>query len=262
MVNRLGNQQRLWVTGISLIVGLLWIGILHITLPEGLGGRESYSAAFLLDRGGIWYPFSIQNLMWLLFFFGLGDLWIRYEASREAEEQLALHYLPEDEETVLIPTDLPALYTRVRNAGLSRDDVFLPRLIQRIILQFQTSHSVEQASLLLNSSMELFMHELELHYNLLRYLMWLLPTLGFIGTVMGISLALEFAAHYGPDTGSLLPDLTAQLGVAFFTTLLALILSGILVFLVHLVQGREERLLNQTGHYCLDHLINRLYVER
>ena len=36
-----------------------------------------------------------------------------------------------------------------------------------------------------NSSMELYQHETELRYNLLRYLVWLIPTLGFIGTVAG-----------------------------------------------------------------------------
>lgn len=256
------DRRRLIFMVSGALVALVWIGLLHWLLPEGVAGRESYSAAFLLDRGSEIYPFSIQNLMWIVFFAGLGDVWVRFEATRTAEEQLHQRYLPEDEETVLMVQDLADIYRQVREAGGADRGEFLPRLIQRVVLQFQTSRSIEQASGLLNASLELFMHELELRYGLLRYLMWFLPTLGFIGTVMGISRALEFAAGYGPDTGQLLPELTAKLGVAFYTTLLALLMSGLLVFLIHLVQGREEQLLNRAGHYCLDNLVNRLYAGR
>lgn len=256
------EARRLVFMVAGALLALLWVGFLHLVLPEGPADRESYMASFLLDRGSDIYPFSVQNLMWIVFFVGLGDLWLRLEATRRAQEQLQQRYLPEDEETVLVAGDLAGIYRRVRKLGGADRGEVLPRLIQRVALQFQTSRSIEQASVLLNSSLELFMHELELRYSLLKYLMWLLPTLGFIGTVMGISRALEFAAGYGPDTGQLLPELTGKLGVAFYTTLLALIMSGLLVFFIHLVQGREERLLNRAGHYCLDNLVNRLYEGR
>ena len=44
-----------------------------------------------------------------------------------------------------------------------------------------------------NASLELFEHEVELRYNTLRYIVWLIPTLGFIGTAVGIALALSDA---------------------------------------------------------------------
>jgi biopolymer transport protein ExbB/TolQ len=255
------DSRWMWL-GVGGLFGLVFVVLLHFVLPGTGTERESYMAAFLLDRGSDIYPLSIQNLMWVIFFMGLGDLWTRYQATRSAQEELLRRYLPEDEETVLMTGDLAVIYRRLRaEPGLAKRE-FLSRMIQKVILQFQISQSVEQSSVLLNSSLELFMHELELRYGLLRYLMWFIPTLGFIGTVLGISRALEFAASYGPDTGELLPELTAKLGVAFFTTLLALILSGVLVLLIHIVQGREERLLNEAGHYCLDHLINRLYVKK
>jgi len=255
------HARWVWLTA-GAVVGAIVVVVLHVSLPVAAPGRESYMAAFLLDRGSDIYPLSIQVFMWVIFFVGIGDLWVRFQASRAAQDELLRHYLPEDDETVLVAEDLAGIYARVLDEpGFSRNE-FLPRMIHKVILQFQISRSVEQSSALLNASLELFMHELELRYGLLRYLMWFIPTLGFIGTVLGISRGLEFAAGYGPDTGNLLPDLASKLGVAFFTTLLALILSGVLVFLIHVVQGREEQLLNKSGHYCLDHLINRLYVKR
>ena len=140
-------------------------------------------------------------------------------------------------------------------------DRFLPRLIHRVVTQFQTTRSVDQANALLNSSLELFLHEIDLRYSMVRYVIWVIPALGFIGTVMGISLALAYAGAADLQDPLLLAGLTKQLAVAFDTTLLALVLSAVLVLAQHLVQAYEERSLNQAGQYCLDNLINRLYAD-
>ena len=85
----------------------------------------------------------------------------------------------------------------------------------------------------------------------------------FIGTLVGISIALAKAGRL-PDLEdpealqTWINALTTNLGVAFYTTLVALTLSAVLVFLTSLATSREERALNNTGQYCLDNLINRL----
>lgn len=126
-------------------------------------------------------------------------------------------------------------------------------------MQFQSSRSIEQANSLLNSSLELYLHEIDLRYSMLRYIMWLIPSLGFIGTVIGITLALNYAGGADFQDPSLLAELTSRLAVAFYTTLLALIQAAVLVFMLHITQAYEERSLNLAGQYCLDNLINRLY---
>ena len=172
-------------------------------------------------------------------------------------------YLPEDETTILQAPELRHIYANARanyEAG-GREGGFLPRLIQRVILQFRTSRSIEQANALLNSSLELYLHEIDLRYSMMRYVVWAIPTLGFIGTVIGISLALAFAGQVDVQDPTLLAELTKRLAVAFNTTLLALVMAAILVLIQHIVQAREEGALNEVGQYCLDNLINRLYEE-
>jgi flagellar motor component MotA len=120
---------------------------------------------------------------------------------------------------------------------------------------------VDQANALLTSSLELSLHEIDLRYSMVRYVVWAIPTLGFIGTVVGISLALAFAGAVDLQDPNLLAELTKRLAVAFDTTLLALVMSAVLVLCQHVVQAYEERALNQAGQYCLDNLINRLYME-
>jgi flagellar motor component MotA len=129
------------------------------------------------------------------------------------------------------------------------------------VTQFQTNRSVDQANALLTSSLELSLHEIDLRYSMVRYVVWAIPTLGFIGTVVGISLALAFAGAVDLQDPNLLAELTKRLAVAFDTTLLALVMSAVLVLCQHVVQAYEERALNQAGQYCLDNLINRLYAE-
>lgn len=251
------TRERLWALVISLIIGVVAIAVMSLLLadPDVPGG------AFLLDRHteNFPYPFTVQNVMWLMFSFGCGELWVRYSHAGRELAQLSKRYLPEDAATMLRAEDLGAVYKRMRATEGERD-YFLQRLAGRCILQFQASRSLSQSNALLNSSLELFQHELELRYTFLRYLVWLIPTLGFIGTVIGIAFALDYAAGVdNPQDPTLLAEITGRLGVAFYTTLLALLLSAILVFAMHLVQAREEMALNRTGQYCLDNLINRLY---
>ena len=240
----------------SLVLSVATILLLHLTLPDSV-------AAILLDIERATYPVTVQNTMWIVFGVGLGELFVRARAARAERAQLGRNYLPVDETTILQAPELRRIYAQARasyDAG-GRDGGFLPRLIQRVILQFRTSRSIEQANALLNSSLELYLHEIDLRYSMVRYVVWAIPTLGFIGTVIGISLALAFAGQVDVQDPTLLAELTKRLAVAFNTTLLALVMAAVLVLIQHIVQAREEGALNAVGQYCLDNLINRLYEE-
>jgi biopolymer transport protein ExbB/TolQ len=217
----------------------------------------------LNDRGRSTYPLTVQNIMWVVFALGIGELIVRTRDAFAEQAELAKGYLPEDEITILQSPDLRRIYAVARGAvqdGGASQGRFLPRLIQRVVTQVQTNQSVDQANALLNSSLELALHEIDLRYSMVRYVIWAIPTLGFIGTVMGIALALQFAGSVDLQDPSLLSQLSKHLAVAFNTTLLALVMSAVLVLVQHIVQAYEERALNRAGEYCLDNLINRLYV--
>lgn len=205
------------------------------------------------------FPLTVQNLMWLATFAGAAELVVRQKAAAGEELQLELKLLPEDDSTMLRAQDLGETYARA-TAISDGDGYFLQRLIKRIVLQFQSSSSVSQAHTILNSSLELFQHEIDLRYTAIRYIVWLIPTLGFIGTVIGIALALNDAGSATDlSDPSLLSELTESLGVAFYTTLLSLLQSSVLVLGLSLIQQQEEGALNKAGNYCVDNLVNRLY---
>lgn len=272
-MNNLEDQEgnyRIVVSLIAVIAAAFFIGLMSFTFqsvaPEDVVAGELAIGDVLFGRSDFLWPWTIQNIMWLLFAVGIGELWVRFDRGRLEIEQLRIGLLPEDDSTMLRRKELVPILAAIVQSRNSRF-FFLQRLINRIILQFQNSESIDQSNSLMNSSLELMQHEIELKYNMLRYLVWLIPTLGFIGTVVGIALSLSAAADMpDPQQADLIRDwmglLTTKLGVAFNTTLLALIMSAILVFLLHIAQGREESALNGTGQYCMDNLINRLYEEK
>jgi biopolymer transport protein ExbB/TolQ len=251
------TDQRIIHWG-SMGLAVVTIYVLYLALPDKLAvvlldlNRENTE----LGR----FPYSVQNAMWISFFFALGELLIRRIAADTESSQLEKGYLPEEFKTVLQAADLPPIYRELRNdPDVKR--CFLPRLIDRCILQFQASQSIDQAASLLNTSVEMFLHEVDLHYNLIRYVCWLIPSLGFIGTVVGIGEALAYAGGHA-QSEDLLGHTTGQLAVSFHGTFLALLMASILVFLQNRVQSKEEHALNLGAQYCLDNLINRLYVAK
>lgn len=251
----------------AFVIGLLWVTVLSLLLPAG--ETVELLPALLVDRYSEIYPWTIQNLMWVVFFIGAGELLVRHLAGTGETRQLGMRLLPEDDQTVLRQQDIGPIYREVR-ASDPEGRFWLQRMLSRTMLQFQSTGAIDQVNAVFNSTLELYQHEIDLRYNLLRYIVWLIPTLGFIGTVVGIALALNHAGHTfaegNADLSTLGPQmmtgLTQQLGVAFYTTLLALLQSAVLMFAMHLIQGREEGALNRVGQYCLDNLVNRLYEKR
>lgn len=83
----------------------------------------------------------------------------------------------------------------------------------------------------MNSSLELIEHRVDLRYGLIRYLAWLIPTIGFIGTVIGLGGSLALV----PESGDLsIYTIAHALSPGFNCTLVALLESAIPVFVLYL----------------------------
>ena len=81
-------------------------------------------------------------------------------------------------------------------------------------------------------------------FALLRIIIWAIPILGFLGTVIGITLAVANLAPSALEDS--LPKVTAGLGVAFDTTALALALSIVLMFGQFITDRAEGALLAEV----------------
>jgi biopolymer transport protein ExbB/TolQ len=224
----------------------------------GLGAQRLSILLFDYPSKHFPYPLTIQNFMHVLFFIGLGELFVRWRVATREQAFLARAFLPEDEETVLQFPDLGPLRRKVAKL-FDGEHGFLPSLIDISILQFQASRSVDQTVAVMNSSLELIAHRVDLRYGLIRFIAWMVPTVGFIGTVYGLGASLyEAGAHAEINV----QETARTLGVGFDCTMVALMQSAVLVFLMHLAQEKEELSVNLAGGYCLRNLVNRLYIGR
>ena len=96
---------------------------------------------------------------------------------------------------------------------------------------------------------------LEASYALLRVVVWAIPILGFLGTVLGITMAV---AKLEPEAlEKSLPDVVAGLSVAFNTTAQALGLTMVLMFGQFFVHRAETRLLADIDHRAEEELLGR-----
>jgi biopolymer transport protein ExbB/TolQ len=258
-LRKLEDRARFWAIPdrrttmpLSIVGAVVFIAILTFVLdPDGR------TAQLILDRRSphFPYPFTIQNFEHLFFFIGLGELFVRWRVGTRELNFLNRHFLPEDDQTVLQHRDLGPIRRAVAKE-FDNEHGFLPYLIDLSILQFQSGRSVDQTVAVMSSSLELIEHRVDLRYGLIRYIAWLIPTLGFIGTVVGLGASLAGVPKEGNVS---MYQIAHTLVVGFDCTMVALAESAILVFLLHLAQEKEETSVNLAGTYALRNLINRLY---
>jgi hypothetical protein len=92
-------------------------------------------------------------------------------------------------------------------------------------------------------------------YGLMRLIVWAIPILGFLGTVIGITMAIASLKPNALEESMV--EVTAGLGVAFDTTALALALSIILMFVQFYVDRAESGLLAAVDERVQAELLGR-----
>lgn len=184
-----------------------------------------------------------------LFFLGMAML--AGKARALAAEQAALATDPIDERRVAGVTD-PVERTEVIADSLR---AVSPRLngtylIERLrdvcafIRGRRSSEGLEEHLKYLAEQSDARTYE---SYGLVRTVTWAIPILGFLGTVIGITMAIANVTPEQLDTS--LTTVTAGLAVAFDTTALALALSLVLVFASFAINRAENQVLMQVEDY-------------
>lgn len=154
--------------------------------------------------------------------------------------------LPED--TREYARSIQSLPDRLRN-------MLLPRVLLASLERFGSTRNVQDVSQVANSMCEAESERLESELSMVRYIAWAIPSVGFIGTVRGIGQALQQAqqAVEGDIAG-----VTENLGTAFNSTFIALLISIVVMFLVHQLQSLQDRLVFDTHTYVDHNLIRHM----
>jgi chemotaxis protein MotA len=203
-----------------------------------------------LENGGFIQGFIVFTSVWA--FIDIRNVRRRIKSEFKG---LCLSLLPTDDRHVLLPMDLPAIQEKLTGLRKDQKKLLVVRLLLSGIGKFKSTMSMPETIdvISLQSDINREIHESE--QSNIRYLLWLIPSIGFMGTVIGISQALTIASTGDMDA------ITKTLGVAFDTTLISLILSAIVTGLFHKLQEETDKLHANVKEYVISNFVNRLEIK-
>jgi biopolymer transport protein ExbB/TolQ len=151
--------------------------------------------------------------------------------------------------------DLDSVLAALEELPQAIRDTPLLRTLAASLRRYVITRDVQDTSDAIETSVEALAMRQEAENSMVRYLIWAIPSIGFIGTVRGIGQALSMAdeALAGNITG-----MTESLGIAFNSTLVALLISIGLMFLLHQLQRLQDGLVFETQAYCESFLLSRI----
>jgi biopolymer transport protein ExbB/TolQ len=160
-----------------------------------------------------------------------------------------------DAGTRVLPEDARKYSRAVQALPEIEREYLLPRALLTALQRFGSTRNIQDVAQAIRDACETEAERLDTELSMVRYIVWAIPSIGFIGTVRGISQALG-QAHRAVE-GDIV-GVTVSLGVAFNSTFIALIISLFVMFLMHQLQLLQERLVLDTQSYCDVHLLRHL----
>lgn len=219
--------------------------ILALLFPIGL---MIGNPTLMFERG--WEQFVGTGIyLWACVTLGLELLWLRRNelAFEDAPGWLAAA----SPGKAVDPDDQRLLPTRLRQLAVHSESASAKPTMDQLIQINQEASGLDQ-------------EQAAGRFTLTRYILYLLPVIGFIGTVEGISKALMNISRVLPMVKELdgflsnLTSVTSALQIAFDSTLLALFLSAALMLVQTLVHRRSEELLARVDRWIVEQILPRL----
>ena len=141
---------------------------------------------------------------------------------------------------------------------------FLLERVSRVLSHFAARGDASETATAQTAESDADASVVATSFSIVKVLVWAMPILGFIGTVIGISesmggfsRSLDGAAEFDAIKGSL-GDVTTGLALAFDTTLVALVASVFLMLPMSWISKAEEQVISDVDDYCVTKLLRRL----
>lgn len=220
--------------------------------------RNYYLGELFLARG--WVPFVLVFLMsW-----SGAILFLKSRKLAKQKDSMLFDTLPTDISEEISEKTVSKFIEHVKSLPVDPRESFLVNRVLRGLEHFSVLKSSSEVSNRLQSQSEIDATAIDSSYTMLKVFIWAIPILGFIGTVMGISESVgSFSGSMDAAQDiSVLKDslngVTGGLSTAFDTTLVALVMSMLVMFPSSSMQKSEEDLLNWVDEYCNENLLKRL----
>ena len=191
-------------------------------------------------------------LLWALSIIGYKAVYLRRE---QAALDTDLVRIPEG--VKILPEDTREYARNIETVAQDSGGHLLPRALLVALGRFAATRNVQDAANASHTVCQTEGDRLDSELSMLRYIAWAIPAIGFIGTVRGIGNALGQAQK---AVGGDISGVTSGLGITFNSTLIALLFSILVMFLLHALQRTQERFVLDAESYLDDRLIRHLYV--
>ena len=218
---------------------------------------DSTLNALFTQRG--WVPYGISFLSaWA----GV-MLVVKFRLLGEQRRALQLDLLPRSLGERINPDNVGAFIEHLDGQPIASGNPLCQR-IRRGLLHFSARRDASQLVAQLGGQAQADADALESSYTLVRVFIWAVPILGFIGTVIGIGAAVGgFSESVGAAVDidvmkESIGNVTGGLGIAFDTTLIALVMSILIMFPASSLQKAEEDFLAAVEDYTDEQLVVRL----
>jgi biopolymer transport protein ExbB/TolQ len=233
--------------------------IFYVLLETPIG--DTYIGQLFSARG--WVPYIITYFsVWAIAIMSL-----KYRLHREQGRIQSLDLLPRSFAEEITPSNAHIFASYLQHVAQLGPRSDLVERLEWALRRFANRRDSNELSQQLAERTRVSADAIDSSYSMLRVFIWAIPILGFIGTVLGISQSVG-AFSYSVNTAASLEvmresigSVTTGLGVAFDTTLLALVMSILIMFPMSSLQKAEEDLLAQGEAYCDDQLVSRLREE-
>jgi hypothetical protein len=221
-------------------------------------GPTHHLAAIFLERG------PTQYVTTAFFFWALAMLWMKWRKVGFQRKAFHLPIMPADPSFCLSPETARSVLHRLHELVDNPMHFAVLNRIERTLSNLDNMGNTADMTAILKIQSENDEAQVAASYSLIQGLMWAIPVLGFIGTVLGLSQAIgAFGITLAQDGNlegikSSLTLVTAGLATAFDTTLVALVMALILQLLVSFLQNNESDWLDSCNEYCSRKLAGRL----
>lgn len=213
--------------------------------------------------------FPYTHLCTLLFFIAQCLLLRKYHFVLREWRAFGLEadIFPQDSGQTLQQQGAEAIAAKIRLLPPPQGEYLLIQRLDRGLQRLRNTGSSSDMSGVLGDLSNIDRQTAESGYTFVRFLVAVIPIIGFIATVLGISGGVTGFSHaIGESSGfdenlrRQLQDTTKSLGMAFEATFVALIESALIMFVIALVQKREDDLLIAIDDFCITRILNRLRV--
>jgi hypothetical protein len=253
------RPAREWVL---LLLAILVVGGATIPVWQATSTSESradFLAKWTPERLGKLFLGPEQVACYLCAVWALLILQSRYREVWRQRQAFHLDLLPTEEGTRILPEDARPLARKVEHVTGKRPFI-LANMIRLALGKYAISKSAPDVAEVVRNQADVEASRLVSTMGTVQYLAWAIPAIGFVGTVRGLAGAFGMAGVGSElDMTTFTKQATDQLKIAFDCTLVALLLSLVLMYLVHTVQRAEEMLVVDAQEYCQEHLLLRLY---